>query len=724
MVRGARPPAPTLICGLIILLAGPALGQRVTLDVLANVGRDHTLYFEGTVTAHNLTPRSHLQVHNELDVSVEAITADGRFRVLPDAFQATSDEAWVGNRLLSSEDTTGLGSTRTTISGQAIEAADDGNPFAVSGTVSLEGADRFRIIAGLRHTWAGSWPAADCKYAVAGPFKVKPGVARRRRGGGVLGDVRRFLARSVSDIGDVVAASAGLVLGGGLNPLSVLQQVLLGEVNQRQDALGIALRYIGRAAGADPGVQMIDEVLAGAAASAQGGGGDLTQALIAGLLQRHLGGALPAGQAGQVHSFDDAIALLRDDLERRLGLRNLSVRVDGASAIVSSAPPALEGHGHLESIVTYMLVDAALAAPWVEQVAALFSDATGGSFGLRAPASAARQYAHGGMDTATLLSMCTLTDAASLTGGAVTPQAPPATVVSQAQLPPGWLASGTREITPADLQQVLPAVQLAAHPITWSGMQVLQTGQSAVTVVAMALPTAQQCAQLTQQISAQYGGSPAAAGTTRLASQPPVDLMQAGARLHLLQGDAQAVALAAGLLGATGGTPPAASLPGYAPVTPAPAEPTTQPTTAPAQPAEVTPPEPAAPPAPAAPAPAPPPDPIKLPDDSFIRQARLCTGVDERNRPETFYGRVPAGAQRVGLYLAIEDAPAGSELLLVWYRDGQVLNRRLLVLSGDRRTVNYIMSAGAGELPSGNYWVEILVDDEPIARLVFRAEGD
>ncbi|MGD9494845.1 MAG: hypothetical protein AB7Y46_00915 [Armatimonadota bacterium] len=796
-------PAAVVVLGLIAALACPALGQRVDLDVLANIGQDNSLYFEGTVTALDLTPRGHLQVRNEIDVSVEHITANGEFRTLPDTWNSASDEARKGNRLLSAQERQGVESTLVSIAGQAVEASDDGYPFLVSGTVDLTGADRFRIIATLRHTWAGSWPAADCRYSIAGPFKVKPGIARKRRGGGMLGDIGRFLERSVGDVTDVMVDNADLLLGGALSPVGLLQQVLMGEVQQRHHALGAALQYIGRAAGLDAGMVTMDQTFTDPGADPYQSQ-DLTQALVGDLAQRVLGetsssGAQPAVAADPtaptpVGDFDQAAALLKSDLEQQVGLRDLTVTVDATTVVVTSAAPALQGYGHLESIIAYILVDAALAAPWVQQVVALFADETGGTYGMQAPASAALQYAQGTMDTATFLSMCTLTDASGLAAGptaqtaydpaattqpptATEPGTPPAptalpapilpiavaaeaaapTVVSQAQLPPGWLTSPTREVTPAELQQVLPAAQLSDHMITWSGMQVLQVGQVATTLVAMQLPSAQEASALLQHISTQYGGTPSAAGTLRLASQPPVDLLQTDTMVHLLQGDPQTVAQVAGLLHTLTGTTPTAAEPGLTPIAAQPAaeptaEPTATPTTEPAaepatppatepaaqpatepgaaptsQPTEPTTPAPTATTEPAPttvepePEPEPPPAPIELPVGSFVSQARLCTGVDEDGKPETFYGTVPAGAQRVGLYLAFRDAPANSEVMIAWYRDGQVLSRRLLVVTGDRRTVNYIMPAGAEGFPSGQYWVEIITGEEPLARLLFDA---
>ena len=127
------------------------------------------------------------------------------------------------------------------------------------------------------------------------------------------------------------------------------------------------------------------------------------------------------------------------------------------------------------------------------------------------------------------------------------------------------------------------------------------------------------------------------------------------------------------------------------------------------------------------PAPAPPPEPAATPTPSavalspasFIRKARLVTGVTPEGDPESFYGTLPEGAERVGVYLDIVRAPEESEILLTWYRDGQELARRLLVVTGDRRTVSYLTPREEGGFPPGTYWLEITTNGTLAARLVF-----
>lgn len=686
-----------MVAGLIVAAIAPSLGQRVQIDVLANVGRDHSLYFEGTVTARGLSPRTHLQVRNEVEVWVEAIGPRGRFSVLPDLVQPTSDEAWKKGRPLTAAHLAGLDARRVSVAGQALAASDDGQAFAVSGSANLAGADRFRIIATLRHTWAGSWPASECSYAVAGPFKVRAGVVRERQGGGLLGDVGRFLERSARDVGRVALAGAGIFLATGSSPIAALQQALLSELAQREDALGSALRYVGRAATPATGVQTSDQVLAASGDPALASGGDLTRALVERLVQQYLGTTAvgPDGTPAPtpIRTWDDAVEVLRADLQRRLGLRDLSVTMADGTAVVTSAPPALEGYGHLEPIIAYILVNAALAAPQAQQVAAVFEDAISGSFGLRVPADVARQYAQGQMDTATFLSQCSFTDAAGLavrlaTSGATTPASPaaPRGVLTLEQLPAGWMASGSREIDAATLQRELPTVRCTPPAGTWSAMQVVQTDQGAVTIIALALPSIEQATALAQQISTQGQGRPSTVGTTELPGPPPLHLTRSASTVYLLSGATAAVGAVAKLVAGTTETGPRVLQP-----TP---EPKPEPT----------------------------PSSLALSPGSFVRKARLVTGVDAEGDPQSFYGILPEGAERVGVYLDLARAPEESEVLLTWYRDGEELARRLLVVSGDRRTVSYLTPTTADGFAPGSYWLEIATDGKLAARLVFAVE--
>jgi len=798
----ARRLAHLAAIGLLGLLSLPVAAQKPEFDIQANISPQDILYFEGTVTAQKLCPSGQLQVHNEVAVLVEFIEKGGKFRDLPDRVLPTADESYCGNKLLEGERLEGRGSTLVEICGQEMFPEDEGQQFCVSGTVDLAEADKFRVIARLRHQWAGTFPEVECFYDIAGPYPVKSGVARQRQSRGLLSNVGRFLERSATEIGqgvlEVGGGAAGMLLTGGVNPVGILQSLLLGEVSQQSGALGQALRFIGGAGGAGASAGGIGQVLLG---GGSGQSNDLTTALVQGLVARYGGdlantaiiagggitsaGANPTGtQPGGGQPFDvdnliqAAIGQLQQDLGERLGLRNLRVNIDEQTATISSRMPSLEGHGHLEPIIAYALVDAALAAPWTQAVAATFTGGSGEQLSIAAPTEAARNLAQGRIDVETFLQLCRFADPSNplltsggITGGAGLPSATPAAatpqaLLAQSLLPPGWLASGTHPVSVTDLDQIIPGLQLSSQLISWSGMQVVQVNSQPVTVLGLDVPQVSQAPQIMQLIegatSGQWDNS-----LLHLATNPPLHAMQSGGRTYLLQGDADPVMKVANLLasgaaqpgvvqvggllgllsGGGGGqvstpvatSPATPSLPPrqLAPAQPAPTQPSGQPTPATPAPAPVPvisglpgntapPPAPTTPTPPATPAApttspsmvAETPEPLKL-KRGYLQRAYLCTGVDGQD-PKKLKGPLPSGTDRLGVYLEIKGAPRNSVLTLELVRAGTSLGQRLMGASGDRRTVSFFVPDGG--FSPGQHWLEISADDELVSRMLFEVE--
>ncbi|MFW5869109.1 MAG: hypothetical protein ACOCX2_14890, partial [Armatimonadota bacterium] len=439
--------------------------------------------------------------------------------------------------------------------------------------------------------------------------------------------------------------------------------------------------------------------------------------------------------------IENVIEQLAKDLGENLGLRNLRIDVDGARAIVASQMPDLDGHGHLQPIIAYMLVNAALAAPWTDSVSALFEGESGTQFGISAPAEAARNLARGEIDVQTFLQLCRFADpdpdvvtsggivgntgVPGADGGARTEQ----TLLPRSGLPAGWLASGARTIDVADLDQIIPGLQLSAHSISWGAIQVVQADDELVTVVGLQMPEVNEALQLAQLLATVTGGN-WADDLLKLPTDPPLHAVQAGERTYLLQGDAKAVAKVAQTLttpttaaGPTavgglnallpgGGTPE----PSTTPATPA-APPRTggQPAeTEPATPPET--PDPSSEPATAA---SQPPEPVKLSKSSYLKKAYLCTAVSGGS-PVELDGPLPAGAERLGVYIEVKDAPHGAVLEMELFDEGFSLGRRMTGATGDRRTVIYF--APTGGFGPGTHWLEITADDELLARTFFEVQ--
>ncbi len=113
------------------------------------------------------------------------------------------------------------------------------------------------------------------------------------------------------------------------------------------------------------------------------------------------------------------------------------------------------------------------------------------------------------------------------------------------------------------------------------------------------------------------------------------------------------------------------------------------------------------------------PPPMPLAANSVVKEAVLCQGVDEDNKPEGITNTFPADTVKIGLYLRMTNAPGNTEITLEWSRGERLLQRRLLLVSGSRRLITYIYAARAAHLRAGSYAVEIKEDDRLVARLPF-----
>ncbi len=758
-----------VIACLCVAAAAPAFAQKPVLDVQANVSPRDILYFQGTVTPKDLCPEGQLKVRNELEVLVEYVEEDGAFRKLPTRVVPTADEAYHDGDLLEGEKLEGRKATLVEISGEELADDDDGKPFCVNGTVDMSGAQQFRIIARLRHQWAGTFPEVECFYDIAGPFPVEAGIARKRESHDLLSDVGRFLERSACEIGEglveVGDAAAGLLLADAANPVTILQALLLGEVQQQSGALGEALRFIGGASGAGASTPQIDQLLSGEVPE---DGDDLTAALVRGLAQRYApdltsGGIVATDQPSETTAqvdvdalADEAIEHIEQELGGNLGLRNLRINVDSARAIVASQMPDLDGHGHLQPIIAYMLVDAALAAPWTDAVTALFEDESGSQFGIAAPAEAARNLARGEIDVQTFLQLCRFADPDSqvvTTGGIAGNTGVPGATGTEAaeallptsQLPAGWLTSDTHQIDVADLAQIVPGLEVGAHSISWSGIQVVQAKDEVVTVVGLETPEVSKALQLVQMLESATGGTQIG-NILRLSTDPPLHAFQSGERTYLLQGEREAVTeVAQTLSSCTQGSPTvqvgglASLLPGVAPAASGDEQPSEAPADASAsEPDPTTQPPPPASETPEASTQADPasegtddcataassasseaPEAVPLSDSGPLTKTYLCTGVAD-GRPVELEGTLPEGTERLGVYIEVQDAPPGTVLEMELFSDGFSLGRRMMSATGDRRTVVYF--APTGGFGEGTHWLEVSADDDLLARTIFSVE--
>ncbi len=724
----------------IVMLTLPAQAQKVTMTVQPNVGPDLCLHLQGTVCAKDLHPHDQLNVNNELHISVEFIEDGGRFRDLPDSYSIASGEAYRGNRLLTEEQKNGVKAHTISLCGQALSPEDDDQPFQFDGVAPLEGGKQYRIVATLQHQWLGNWPAWDCTYDVKGPYPVKLGAPRTGGGGGMLGSIGRFLKKQVSNVGEYVLDGGIVSLPGALagGAIRKLQGVLRGDLRDKQDALGQALQYIGKAAGGESDLETVQEILGTSGEGPAEDIGGLTEQLVKGLVSRKLapaGGttleaalstaALGVDEAQQTFSgqvepeiISQATDALDGDLQQVLGLRDLQVAIDQTSVTIRCTAPEAQGQGSWTPIITYALVNAALTAPWVDEVILNLECAGGDTLGIQVPRQVVAQYANGSIDAAAFQSAWLLTDGSPHVAVTLDTAAPApvsattlaaALLIGQSELPSGWLASARQTVSASDITSYVAAdVDLQPHAVQSSAMQMVQVGGNALTIMTMLMTTNEEANGLLNAIAGQPGESYPEDALRQVSTEPAVQGMVVGNVVYLIAGEGEDGAEVAALVTARAAAeaqmpPPAAgdqALPTDASTQTATTGPSIQ--TPPSQPAAVT-----------------PPDAMPLAADSIVKEAVLCTGVDENNEPTGVLNDFPPDTKKVGLYLCIEDAPANSEVLLEWWRNGKKAKGKLLLVTGDHKLITYLMPARVAHLPAGSYWLEINEDDNLVARLVF-----
>lgn len=115
---------------------------------------------------------------------------------------------------------------------------------------------------------------------------------------------------------------------------------------------------------------------------------------------------------------------------------------------------------------------------------------------------------------------------------------------------------------------------------------------------------------------------------------------------------------------------------------------------------------------------------MPLAEDSAVRRALVCQGVDEDGELVGCTDSFPAGTEKVMLYLEMVGARPNTEIQVTWYHDDDIIGRELLLVSGDRRSLSYLYARGRATLWSGSYAAEISENGRLVGRLVFRVEGE
>lgn len=111
--------------------------------------------------------------------------------------------------------------------------------------------------------------------------------------------------------------------------------------------------------------------------------------------------------------------------------------------------------------------------------------------------------------------------------------------------------------------------------------------------------------------------------------------------------------------------------------------------------------------------------PMPLAPDGSVKKAVVCLGFDDRSGLRGVQDVFPAGTEKVALYMEIEDARPNSEIEMTWQRDGHIIGRQLLLVSGSKKNLGYLYARNRPTLWEGHYAVDIEENDRLIGRVTF-----
>ncbi len=162
--------AGLLVC--VLTFASNAWPQTIELKVKQAFADDGTLSVEGTVKCANLYPSGQHEVINEIVVSLEWIAAGGRFRKLPDMQRILPFALLKSGLVLSDEEIHGIHAERADLWSHVTSPQDERKKLSFEGVGHIENGAQYRLVAELKHSWRGTWPAVIYRQAVIGPQPV------------------------------------------------------------------------------------------------------------------------------------------------------------------------------------------------------------------------------------------------------------------------------------------------------------------------------------------------------------------------------------------------------------------------------------------------------------------------------------------------------------------------------------------------------------------------
>jgi len=112
---------------------------------------------------------------------------------------------------------------------------------------------------------------------------------------------------------------------------------------------------------------------------------------------------------------------------------------------------------------------------------------------------------------------------------------------------------------------------------------------------------------------------------------------------------------------------------------------------------------------------------IHTPD--LLPEAVLCTNVDTENNPRGVSTVFPPDAPGVSLLLSLDLGAKERHVKVRWTHGDKTLSGRIIRANGKRRILNSLRCGSGMTFPTGEYQVEVTIDDRPAATLIFFIQG-
>jgi predicted transcriptional regulator len=163
-----------LILFFLVLTAFPIKSQSFKMDVKFKAHPKRTLEITGSFTGSGLVPKGHRNVNNTVNISLEMLQPNGKYRILPEYIVVYQGNGKDG-RILTGDEEHGINSSTIRLHSQRLDnIKDEGKSFSFSTKVELPiHAEKFRFIGTLSHGFSGTWEAMTFYNDIGNSYNIK-----------------------------------------------------------------------------------------------------------------------------------------------------------------------------------------------------------------------------------------------------------------------------------------------------------------------------------------------------------------------------------------------------------------------------------------------------------------------------------------------------------------------------------------------------------------------